>query len=82
MKPKDSAGNNYKVKYKGDEYDIWLSNIDWIKCSMDRTVAIPYLIKKYGVNWVAKDKGITPNQVLKYYTVNGEIRNKQKLNEE
>lgn len=69
----DKSGNRYKVKYKGDDYNVWLSDVDWIKCSMDRFVSIPYQIRKFGVKWVARNKNISVKQLLKYYTRNGNV---------
>jgi hypothetical protein len=65
----DKSGN----RYKGDDYNIWLSNVDWIKCSMDRFVSIPYQIRKFGVNWVARNKDIRVKELLKYYTTDGNV---------
>ena len=73
----DKSGN----RYKGDDYNIWLSNVDWIKCSMDRFVSIQYQIRKFGVKWVAKNKGISVKELLKYYTRNGNVVEGGMINE-
>ena len=53
-KPKKKREPNLcKKERKIDEpYEIWIGDVDWIRCGMERRVGIPFLIKKYGVEFV------------------------------
>ena len=77
----NKSGNRYRVNYKGDDYNVWLSNVDWIECSMDRYVSIPYQIRKHGIDYVAREKGISVKELLKYYTKDGRVVEGGMINE-